>query len=165
MKKQSKKVIRKPKQKSSTSGQSGSTLNRRTFLKFGRVAAIAVPVLGVAGYFSVQSVQATICEADLSKIGNGRPAIVQIHDPNCPVCRTLQKQSRKALKSFEDGSFEFLVANIKTAEGGALAANHGVPHVTLLLFDGRGEMVQIVRGTSSVEELREIFGAHLGVSS
>ncbi len=135
--------------------------SRRKFLRLARNAAIALPVLVGATVFSVQSVQATICEADLTKIGRGKPSVVQVHDPNCSLCQQLQRQTRKALKSFDDEAVTFLVADINTAEGGAFAARFGVPHVTLLLFDGAGEMVQIVRGPSDTDSLRQIIGAHL----
>ena len=121
---------------------------------------MALPVLAGAGYFSVQSVQATICEADLTKIGDGKLSVVQIHDPQCQLCQTLQRQTRKALKSFDDDEFTFLVANVKTLSGSTFAAKYGVPHVTLLLFDRRGKMVQIVRGPSDAESLRNILEAH-----
>ena len=135
--------------------------NRRKFLRLARNAAIALPVLAGATVFSVQSVQATICEADLAKIGKGRPAVVQVHDPNCALCQQLQRQTRKALKSFDDEAVRFLVADINTAQGSAFAARYGVPHVTLLLFDGAGEMVQIVRGPSDADRLRDVIGTHL----
>ncbi|MCK0103022.1 thioredoxin family protein [Pseudohalocynthiibacter sp. F2068] len=134
---------------------------RRRFLRFIRNGAIALPVFAGVVFFSVQSVQATICEADLTKVGQGKPSIVQIHDPQCSLCQTLQRQIRKALKSFDSDDFTFLVANIKTSDGSAFAARYGVPHVTLLLFDARGEMVQIVRGPSDTDSLRTIFEAHL----
>ncbi|MEO3415292.1 thioredoxin family protein [Roseovarius sp. CAU 1744] len=135
--------------------------NRRKFLRLARNAAIALPVLAGATVFSVQSVQATICEADLTKIGKGKPAVVQVHDPNCSLCRQLQRQARKALKSFDGEAVEFLVADINTAKGSAFAARYGVPHVTLLLFDGAGEMVQIVRGPSDTDSLHKVIAAHL----
>ncbi len=135
--------------------------SRRKFLRLTRNLAIALPVLGGATFFSVQSVQATMCEADLSKIGKGKPSVVQIHDPNCSLCQTLQRQTRKALKSFDDEAVTFLVADINTAKGSAFAARFGVPHVTLLLFDETGEMTQVVRGPSDTESLRNIIGAHL----
>lgn len=166
MKKQTRKPARKFRTKANAAvAEPSKTLDRRDLLRHARNAAIALPVLGVAGYFSVQSVQATICEADLSKIGNGRPAIVQIHDPSCQLCTTLQRQSRKVLRNFEDGTYEFLVANIKTADGGAFAAKYGVPHVTLLLFDERGEMVQVVRGPTTPDNLERVFSGHLGQTS
>ena len=135
--------------------------SRRRFVKLARNFAIGLPVVAGMGYFGVQYVQATISEADLTKIGNGRPAIVQIHDAQCASCHTLQRQSRKILKSFEEDSYTFLVANIKTKRGLTLARRHGVGHVTLLLFDGQGQVAQIVRGPIETEDLRAIITAHL----
>ena len=144
-----------------TTAEKETLEGRRRFLRLARNAAIALPVLVGGTVFSVRSVQATICEADLTKIGKGKPSVVQIHDPNCSLCRTLQSQTRKALKSFDDEAITFLVADINTVKGGAFAARYGVPHVTLLLFDPRGEMVQIVRGPSDTDSLRNILDAYL----
>lgn len=154
---------RKSQPQAATAPAVPAKMSRRTMLRYLRTGAIAVPVLGVAGYFSVQSVQATICEADLTKIGQGTPSIVQIHDPNCPICTQLQKQARRALGDFEDETHTYLVANIKTLEGSSLAAKYAVPHVTILLFDAKGEMVEVLRGPRTADELRPIFAAHLGV--
>ena len=135
--------------------------SKRKTLGLLRNLAIGVPVVGVAGFFSVRSVQATICEADLSKIGRGRAAIVQIHDPSCQLCRTLQKQTRKSLRAHNDADYHFLVANINTAEGGALAGHYNVPHVTLLLFDKTGKMVQTFRGPAEQTEIDQLISDHL----
>lgn len=134
---------------------------KRKTLRLLRNLAIATPVVGVAGFFSVQSVQATICEADMTKIGKGRAAVVQIHDPQCQLCAALQKQTRRAMKSFDEDSYRFLVANINTADGGAIAARYGVPHVTLLLFDKQGDMTQVVRGPINQDALENILAAHM----
>ena len=142
--------------------QAPEKVTRRGALRLLRNIAIAAPVLGVAGYFSVKSVEATICEADLTKIGKGLPSVVQIHDPNCSLCRTLQKQTRRALKSFAPETFQYLVANINTAEGSALAAKHRVPHVTLLMFDVDGNMVSTLRGPAPRDTIDAALAAHLG---
>ena len=163
MKKQRKKNNQKSQKQASRSAAQpeAAPQSRRDFLKWARNGAIALPVLGGIGYYSVQSVQATICEADLSKIGQGTPSIVQIHDPQCPLCQDLQRQTRRALKGFDDDELTYLVANVKTEQGSAFAAYHGVPHVTLLLFDGAGEMVQVIRGPNNADVLRDMFDAHL----
>ena len=96
-----------------------------------------------------------------TRIGDGKPSIVQIHDAQCTSCHTLQRQSRQILKSFTEDSYTFLVANIKTKKGLKLARRHGVGHVTLLLFDAEGQMVQVVRGPIATENLRAIITAHL----
>jgi hypothetical protein len=144
-----------------TSEVKATDQRKRKTLRLLRNLAIATPIVGVAGFFSVKSVQATICEADLTKVGQGVPSIVQIHDPNCQLCTRLQKQTRRALRSFDGDSHHFLVANIKTEDGGAFAARYGVPHVTLLLFDKRGKMTQVVRGPINQDALENIITAHM----
>lgn len=158
------------KQKRNKSNRSKSTYKseikatdqkKRKTLRLLRNLAIAAPVVGVAGFLSVRSVQATICEADMTKIGKGRVAVVQIHDPNCQLCAALQKQTRRAMKSFDADSYRFLVANIKTDDGRAIAARYRVPHVTLLLFDKRGDMVRVVRGPVNQDALENILAVHM----
>ncbi len=161
MKKRSKKASTKRVVDPTIPTAKGKQQSRRRFLRLIRNGAIALPVLAGAGYFSVQSVQATICEADLTKIEDGKLSVVQIHDPQCQLCQTLQRQTRKALKSFDDDEFTYLVANVKTPSGSNFAAKYGVPHVTILLFDRRGEMVQIVRGPSDTDSIRNILEAHV----
>lgn len=136
--------------------------SRRRFLRIARNGAIALPFAAGIGFFTVQSTLASMCEGDLSQIGQGKPTIVQIHDPQCSLCRALQGQTRRALKDFDDDAFTYLVANIKTSEGRALATEYRVPHVTLLLFDARGKMVEIVRGPTDMDNLRNVFQGHLG---
>lgn len=121
--------------------------------------------LGGVGYWTVASVSASIEETDLTRIGNGTPAVVQIHDPQCPVCMALQRETRDALASFEDGALGYIVANIKTDEGRALATRHGVGHVTLLLFDGDGTLRTVLSGPRTSADLRAAFAAHLEAST
>lgn len=132
-------------------------LNRRQFLENIGYAAIGVGIVGGGGWYLVSSVQAGIAEGDLSRLGNGIPTVVQIHDPECPRCRALQRQARDAISEFEDGTIQFLVANIREPEGRRLAAAHGVGHVTLLLFDGRGQRRGILVGENRSEYLVREF--------
>ncbi|MEP5152053.1 hypothetical protein [Planktotalea sp.] len=158
-----KQVTKKQKQQASAEAlaKKEHELKRERTSRMTRRFAIAAPVVLVAGYFTTTSVQAIMSEADLTKINGGKPSIVQIHDPQCPLCRTLQKQARKAMKTLEGGSFEYLVANIRSEDGLAFSSKYGVGHVTLLLFDAEGEMVEIVRGPSDVETLTQVFKAHM----
>lgn len=139
--------------------------SRRDVLARSRNIAIAGAVVGVAGWYLVAEVRATIQEHDLSRIGNGMPTIVQIHDPQCPQCLALQKETRDALSNFEDGKLQYLVANIRSAEGRMLATAHGVGHVTLLLFDGNGKKTGTVVGPNTSRYLAERFRHHLNRSA
>lgn len=138
---------------------------RREFFTKIRNGTIAAAAVGVAGWYLVDEVRATIQEGDLSRIGNGTPSIVQIHDPQCPKCVALQKETRDALSNFEDGKLQFLVANIRTVEGKMLATSHGVGHVTLLLFDGQGRKLNTLVGPNTSRYLTEMFRGHLSKST
>ena len=140
-------------------------LSRREVMGLAKFYLGAASILGVGGWYFAGKVMAGIDEADLSKIGNGTPAIVQIHDPQCSSCRALQRQTRLALEEFSDGSFEYLVANIATPEGRDFADRHGVGHVTLLLMDGRGRVRNVIQGQRSREALVPVFKAHKEVSN
>lgn len=134
---------------------------RRNALRLIRNGAIGAAVLGGAGVFSVNAVRATVAQQDLAQVGNGTPAIVQIHDPSCSLCTELQRQTRRALRGFDEGAVNYLVANIQTEAGSAFAARHGAGHVTLLLFDGDGRRADTLEGVRQRDELRPIFEAHL----
>ncbi len=127
--------------------------SRRRFLRLARNSVIGLTAAAGIGFLFVQNVRSSIHEQDLSRIGNGTPTIVQIHDPQCSLCRSLQHETRQALKQFEENELDYVIANIKTAEGSRFARRHGVPHVTLLLFDKRGELKAALRGQRQSEEL------------
>ena len=120
--------------------------NRREFLKKIAFYALGAGLAGGGGWYIVSDVQAGIAEQDLSLLGNGIPTVVQIHDPQCPRCRALQRETRKAVSQFEDGTIQYLVADIRQSKGQRLAAEHGVGHITLLLFDGSGRRRNILAG-------------------
>ncbi|MEM7320781.1 MAG: twin-arginine translocation signal domain-containing protein, partial [Pseudomonadota bacterium] len=62
-----------------------SAPSRRSFLKLVRNGALAAGGLGAVGFFTFRSVQAMQFERDLTRIGQGKPAVVQVHDPQCPT--------------------------------------------------------------------------------
>lgn len=160
MKKQ--KIIKARKKKAAPQDIAPSQPDRRKMLGMIRNGTIGAALLAGGGVYAVTSVRKTLAEFDLSRVGQGTPAIVQIHDPTCSLCQTLQKQTRKALRQFETGQIEFLVANIKTPEGQNMAAMHGVDHVTLLFFDADGAMFHIEEGVQSKDELETIFRREFG---
>lgn len=147
------------KKKSNAPTSSASTVNedKRNTLKSLRNYGLTAVVVAGAGTYLYQAYQADLEERDLTKIGKGKASIVQIHDPNCPVCNALQKATRAALSNVESEKLQYLVANIKTAQGQQFANQHNVPHVTLLLFDKRGKLENILQGVRQEEELTTVF--------
>ena len=137
-----------------------SGISRRQALGMFKVYGTAAAIVGLGGWYFAGKVMAGIDEADLSKLGNGLPAIVQVHDPECPDCRSLQRQTRLALEEFDDGTYEYLVANLKSPEGRAFANRHQAGRVTLILFDGRGRARNVIQGRRTRDALVEAFGRH-----
>jgi len=154
---------RKPKQrkrKDKATANATAAPDRRRTLIWLRNGVIGAAVLGGGGYLAAGSFRAYAAEHDLSRLGQGKPAIVQIHDPQCPTCTALQKQARRALKPFATCDLVYLVADISTPEGAAFAARYGVPHVTLLLFDGAGTLQDTQHGLQNSAELGAVFRRH-----
>lgn len=137
--------------------QAPPSQDKRRSLVLLRNGAIAAAVLGVGGMVSVRAVRATISEQDLTQLGQGLPTVVQIHDPSCSLCTELQRNTRKALRAFDDDEIGYLVANIRTDDGAAFAGGFGVQHVTLLLFDGSGALQSTLEGVRDREELEGHF--------
>lgn len=132
-------------------------LSRRDVMKIMRNGGLGLAAIGGAGYWASGSFRAYAAEHDLTRVGQGSPVVVQIHDPQCPTCTALQKQTRAALETFEECGLVYLVADIKTSEGAAFAARFGVPHVTLLFFNGEGERLRTVNGMHSRAQLEPMF--------
>lgn len=137
-----------------------SDISRRTLLsRFGKYGVGAAALLAGGAYF-YGDMKETMAEEDLSRIGNGVPTIVQVHDPTCPTCRALQREARAAMEGFSDGELQYVVANLAKRDGQALAAQHGVGKITLLVFDRRGNRQEILSGPNTRERLERIFSAY-----
>jgi len=95
-----------------------------------------------------------LAEGDLSRIGNGLQTIVQIHDPNCQLCRALQRETRAALKACSSEPTQYLVANIQSRDGAAFANRMGLPHVTLVFLDGTGSPLHTIQGVTEANAIK-----------
>ncbi len=136
--------------------QTPQSRSRRAAIFLGGAAVVA----GV-GLFSVNAVQATVAEHDLTRIGTGTPTIVQIHDPQCSLCTALQRETRRALRDLPDDALTYLIANIRNEDGAAFANRHGQPHVTLLLLDGQGTVQEVINGVQDHADLFRAFERHI----
>lgn len=135
--------------------------SRRDFLRKVRNGGIALAVVGGGSWYLVDTVRASMREHDLSRIGNGVPTVVQIHDPQCPQCVALQRETRDALCEFDGGQLQYVIANIRSPEGRQLATTHRVGHVTLLLFDPAGERRATLSGPKDADYLVAAFRRHV----
>ena len=132
---------------------------RRDALRLIRNGAIGATALGGFGWWALSGMRAIAEEQDLSELGTGLPSVVQIHDPTCSMCTELQRQTRKALRCFDDAQLMYRVANIRTPEGSAFSASLGLPHVTLVLMNGDGQVQQVLEGVRKSDELKNAFEA------
>jgi len=137
-------------------------LTRRSMLDKLQKFGIAVVVIGGAGLLLTRTVNATMHEHDLTRIGQGVPMVVQVHDPHCNVCVMLQKQARRAMKNFDEGELQYVIADLAKPEGRALAIENSVGKTTLLLFDGKGTRRAILPGLRDSGALERSFRAHIG---
>ncbi len=160
MSKKSRTNKRKQAQVAKQADVSAAVPNRRAILKMAGGGALGVLALGGAGYAGRGWYLVYAAEHDLTRIGQGKPVVVQVHDPTCTICTALQGEARAALRDFGECDMLYLIADIKQDAGFAFQAKHNVPHVTLVLFDGAGEVQQVVTGMRDSAELRTIFAGH-----
>lgn len=165
-----KKNRKKPKSKRPIAPSASSTANRRTkinrrdALRLAGMGGIGLTGLAGGGLWIAAGARAQAAEHDLSRIGQGVPAIVQVHDPSCTMCTALQRQTRRALRCDYAQSPIYLVADLRTDDGIQFSASTGARRVTLVLLDGGGEVQDILVGLRPRDELKTIFEAHFGVA-
>jgi len=153
------KTKKRVRQKSATPNT--KPMSRRDMLQRGAVFGAGAVVLAAGGTAFSFDFRKTMAEADLTKIGQGNPTIVQIHDPSCRLCQALQRETRAALADCNEG-YTYLVANITTADGAAFQRRMGQPHVTLALLDGDGTPLHFINGVTAAETLKAQFQTHFG---
>lgn len=132
----------------------------RKWREFRRFTLVFALLAGVVGSGLAAFKYSYDISHDLSVVGKGIPAIVQIHDTSCALCNQLRSNTDSAIKAFGDRLL-YRIADISTPEGRRLQRRHDVPHVTLLLFDGEGELRNVLTGVKSDEVLQRAFEIHL----
>ena len=126
------------------------TINWKRWIKSG---AITLSFVGVIAASLIAYGHIAKIEYDLSVIGNGKATVVQIHDPNCPLCQRLKINLQSVKSEFKE-AVQFKTANITTRKGRRFAAQHNVPHVTLLFFNAEGQRVDTLQGVTPKNEIR-----------
>lgn len=157
-----KKNNRKQKQALSRAGGSEDALmGRRRLLGLAAFGALGTGAAAAGGWAGLGLIARHEAEHDLGQIGRGKPAVVQVHDPKCPTCTALQRQTRRAMRQFGECDLLYLVADINLPEGQIFARRHNVGNVTLVLLDGQGEVVQVLAGLRQKAELEPLLSAHV----
>ena len=140
----------KGKNKTSVRNKTTKTYNysktlKRIFITLCFLSIIVVPVYAY--------IQNSKVEYDLSVVGNGKPTVVQIHDPGCRLCNQLKSNLSEVKDEFKE-KIQFKTANIVKREGRRFASKYNVPHVTLLFFDKKGQRVNTIQGVSSSVDIK-----------
>ncbi|MEM7208180.1 MAG: thioredoxin family protein [Pseudomonadota bacterium] len=149
------KKTKKPQTRSGPRQRKPFKLTRRKFVSIGVFALVGVlAFFGVNAYIEKQEVL-----HDLSAIGQGRPVLVQVHDPKCSMCQRLLSSVDRVMPDYPD--VDFRIANINVPSGNGFARRHSVGNVTLILFDARGNKVDTGIGFQSDDEVRSFLETNL----
>lgn len=90
---------------------------------------------------------------NLSKIGQGLPAVVLTHDKNSVGSMEVMVLLNKVRADYA-GKVDFLAVDIDTREGQAFSRQQGVGGVMLVLFDPDGARRSVLNGGIGEKDLR-----------
>lgn len=138
----------------------GSTDERRRgCLRKMKWRALEAGVIGAGGYCGLDDFAAFASERDLTTIDEADAAFAQIHDRQCPLYNVPVKEARTAREACADDALRYHIATIRTAKDGDFAKAHDVGHVTFVLLDGSGGVVEVLDGRRDRTELSQHFKA------
>lgn len=80
---------------------------------------------------------------DLSRIGNGKPALVLMRDKNAVQSFDLL-EVMDSVRERNAGQVEFLLADFDSPEGRALISTRGAVRATLDVFDAQGKLREVL---------------------
>ncbi len=93
---------------------------------------------------------------DLSRIGQGQPALVLAIDSNYSGGASVMELLNTVRHDFA-GSVQFLVASMALPNGQNFARQHQVGDGSVLLFDAQGRRVAVIHGPRTPDELRQVL--------
>lgn len=123
------------------------------------ITSLVVGLLLIAGVtFGVVQQQGRVVY-DLSVVGQGVPVVVQVHDTNCPICTQLKETIHSMRSEFSDSDMLIRIADISNPDAVSFIAPYTTNRrVTLLFFNGQGELVNTLVGAQTRPALRAAFG-------
>lgn len=93
---------------------------------------------------------------DLGLIGKGKPAAVQVFDPNSSPSLELM-DAVNHLRGDYKGRIEFLLADLNSEAGKNFAAAQGVSPPALILFGPDGTRLNVVGAKQDADTLKKLF--------
>jgi hypothetical protein len=91
-------------------------------------------------------------DADLGKIGAGKPALVFVYDPNLVVSNQQTREMDKSREQLGD-QLHFLVADVGRPDTQQFMRQHQATPTQILLFAADGSLLQRTRSLVTAEEL------------
>ena len=99
---------------------------------------------------------------DLSQLGEGVPAVVQVWDITCPICNQNKTNVERIDQDYSDDELLVRYVDMRTEEAVRFARRYTQnSRQTMLFFDGAGELTNIVTGPLEVNDLRILFDAQM----
>ena len=95
-------------------------------------------------------------DADLTKIGAGKPALVFVYDPNLVVSNKQTREMDKARESLAD-ELHFLVADIGRPDTQQFMRQHKATPTQILLFAADGSLLERTQSLMTTEQLLQLF--------
>ncbi len=117
--------------------------------------------VGVAGFLWSQ-LPSGAYPTDLSRIGDGRPAVVLAHDANYGGGMAVMELMNDIRGDYAE-EVEFLVAHLGMADAQEFASRHAARDGTVLLFAGDGSRVGVLHQPRSTGELRQALVQAFGL--
>jgi hypothetical protein len=99
---------------------------------------------------------------DLSRIGQGQPALVLAMDSDYLAGASVMNLLNELRHDFAD-SVQFLVASLALPDGQAFANQHQASDGTVVLFDANGQRVAMLHAPQTQDELRRALQEALGI--
>ena len=121
---------------------------------------ITLAIIVGAGALIFSQLPRGVLSTDLSQIGQGQPALVVARDISFLAGADVMDWM-VALEPEFAGSVLFLVAHLGRPEGQAFARRFDARDATLVLLNGDGQMLTIVRAPSGPAQIRELLEQHL----
>ncbi len=99
-------------------------------------------------------------DADLGKIGAGKPALVFVYDPNLVVSNKQTREMDKARESLAD-ALHFLVADVGRPDTQQFMRQHQATPTQLFLFAADGSLLVRTQSLMTAEQLVQLFDQSL----
>jgi hypothetical protein len=124
-----------------------------------RTALITIAIVAIVLAFAATLLPRGFSD-DLSRIGQGRAAVVLVHNKEAVYSLELMTLLNHVRRHYED-RIEFLAVDSATDTGRRFAAAHGVDDSLALLLGGDGARIAIIDNVRDENALRAIIDRHL----